>query len=694
NQWHQKFDEVVLSNGYLLNQADKCVYSKFDASDKGVIICLYVNDMLIFGTDQVQVDPTKEFLSSRFSMKDMWEADVILGIRIKHESNGIAIFQTHYIEKVLKKFNYSDCTPVITPLDTCEKLMPNRGLVVSQPEYSRVIGCLMYAMTCTRPDIEFAVGKLSSNTEDNSSTSGWVFLLDGGVIFWAFKKQTCITGPIIEYEVVALAAAGKEAEWLKNFLFEIPLWVKPMAPISICCDSAATLAKAYSQMYNGKSRHLGVRHSVIRELIMNGVVYIEFRAEAHVLQIIPRMCLEHALEHPIPAAPVPAHAGQQVAPEALAAHAEWNVGAYEMVRELKTLFAQQAEKELQTIAFRHPVTLGLRVSLILILLHKEFDGFMLNYNMHNMRKTINELHAILKLREQTLPKNNAHALHAIREGKVQKGNKKHKKPQPQLAARGQNQGKGKNKLAYAPKPKIPPPPRGKILPRTQSVINVLRQAIGRGTGLRGSRKLKPGTLSLYVGNDNSIQVSRNNMAYFSAIPRDGIFEIDLCDSYTYVSSMYALSNKKAKSNLDSALFWHCHLGHISKKHIEKLQYDRLLNSTGLRAFEKCVPLFQKEVENQLGKTIKLLRSDHEGEYMSQDFLDHLKDHGIIAHRTPYTPQQNGVSERRNRTLLDMVRPMMSQKTLPKSFWDYAFEITTHILNRVPTKKVEKTPYEV
>ncbi|GKE57267.1 zinc finger, CCHC-type containing protein [Tanacetum coccineum] len=85
-QWHQKFDEVVLSNGYLLNQADNCVYSKFDKSGKGVIICLNVDDMLIFGIDQVQVDLTKEFLSSRFSMKDMGEADVILGIRIKHES--------------------------------------------------------------------------------------------------------------------------------------------------------------------------------------------------------------------------------------------------------------------------------------------------------------------------------------------------------------------------------------------------------------------------------------------------------------------------------------------------------------------------------------------------------------------------------------------------------------------------------
>ncbi|GJS74160.1 zinc finger, CCHC-type containing protein [Tanacetum coccineum] len=286
------------------------------------------------------VDLTKESLSSRFSIKDMGEADVILGIRIKHESNGIAISQSHYIKKVLKKFNYSDCTSVSTPLDTCKKLMPNIGLAVSQLEYSRVIGCLMYAMTCTRPDIAFAVGKLSrytsnpvfkgytdaswiSNTEDNSSISGWVFLLGGNVISWASKKQTYITGSTIESKFLALAAAGKEAEWLKNLLLEIPLWVKPIAPISIRCDSAATLAKAYSQMYSGKSRHLGVRHIMIRELITNRVVSIEFvrsqqnladhlmkglarylviksaegmglKTEAHVLQIIPKMYLEPA----------------------------------------------------------------------------------------------------------------------------------------------------------------------------------------------------------------------------------------------------------------------------------------------------------------------------------------------------------------------------------------------------------------
>ena len=105
--------------------------------------------------------------------------------------------------------------------------------------------------------------------------------------------------------------------------------------------------------------------------------------------------------------------------------------------------------------------------------------------------------------------------------------------------------------------------------------------------------------------------------------------------------------------------------------------------------------FQNEVQNQLGKTIKALRSDRGGEYLSQEFVDHLKQCGIVPQLTPPgTPQWNGVSERRNRTLLDMVRSMISQTDLPLYFWGYALETAAFTLNRVPTKSVEKTPYEI
>ncbi|GJX82329.1 retrotransposon protein, putative, ty1-copia subclass, partial [Tanacetum coccineum] len=286
-------------------------------------------------------------------------------------------------------------------------------------------------------------------------------------------------------------------------------------------------------------------------------------------------------------------------------------------------------------------------------------------------------------------------------------------------------------------------------------------------GLWGSKKLNPGALSIYMGNsqratveaignyhlclpsglvivlnnchyapfitrgiisvsrlyddgftnrfelNNAISVSKNNVVYFSAIPRDDVYEIEMSCSNTNDSSMYTVSNKRAKLNLDSSLLWHCRLGHISKKRIEKLQHDRLLNSTDTESLGKCVSsmfgkMARKPYSHQVEKAKDLLGLIHTDvcdpfrimsrqganyfvtftdDFSRQKFLDHLKEHRIITHRTPpYTPQHNGVSERRNQTLLDMVRSMMSQTTIPKSFWDYALESAARILNMVPTKK--------
>jgi hypothetical protein len=112
------------------------------------------------------------------------------------------------------------------------------------------------------------------------------------------------------------------------------------------------------------------------------------------------------------------------------------------------------------------------------------------------------------------------------------------------------------------------------------------------------------------------------------------------------------------------------------------------------SFEKFKE-YRNEVEKQTGKSIKTLRSDRGGEYLSNEFTDYLKENGILSQWTPpHTPQLNGVSERRNRTLLDMVRSMMSHAALPISFWGYALETAAHVLNRVPSKSVDTTPYEI
>ena len=80
----------------------------------------------------------------------------------------------------------------------------------------------------------------------------------------------------MESEFVALAEAGKEDEWLRDFLLEIPLTLKNINSISILCDSQATLARAYSDIYNGKSRHISLRHNYVRKLIKDGIISLTF----------------------------------------------------------------------------------------------------------------------------------------------------------------------------------------------------------------------------------------------------------------------------------------------------------------------------------------------------------------------------------------------------------------------------------
>ena len=102
-------------------------------------------------------------------MKDLSEANFILGMKITKTCDGIYLEQSHYIEKNLKN-NYHDCKHVVTPFDSSIHLFPvnNDNDVVNQKEYASIIGSLRYATDCTRPDIAYAVEELSKFTSKPS----------------------------------------------------------------------------------------------------------------------------------------------------------------------------------------------------------------------------------------------------------------------------------------------------------------------------------------------------------------------------------------------------------------------------------------------------------------------------------------------------------------------------------------------
>ena len=118
----------------------------------------------------------------------------------------------------------------------------------------------------------------------------------------------------------------------------------------------------------------------------------------------------------------------------------------------------------------------------------------------------------------------------------------------------------------------------------------------------------------------------------------------------------------------------------------------------------ALEVYITEVERQLDRKVKIVRSDRGGEFYGRydesgqhpgPFAKFLEKHGICAQYTMLgTPQQNGVAERRNRTVMDMVRSMLSKSTLPISLWSETIKSTMYILNRVPSKSVPKTPFEL
>ena len=104
--------------------------------------------------------------------------------------------------------------------------------------------------------------------------------------------------------------------------------------------------------------------------------------------------------------------------------------------------------------------------------------------------------------------------------------------------------------------------------------------------------------------------------------------------------------------------------------------------------------FKNEVENQLDRKIKVIRSDRGGEYEAH-FGDFCSQHGIIHQTTaPYSPQQNGVAERKNKTLKKMINALLLSSGLPQNLWGEAILSVNYILNRIPQKKTNKSPYEL
>lgn len=157
--WNQVFDEFIRNLGLQQSELDKCLYSGTFGQGK-VYILLYVDDILIVGSNECDIDIFKHKLSKRFPMKDLRKPENFLGINIVRSNGTIFLSQPMYLRNLLEKFNILDCKPTATPMETKPKTGASRNTEINKP-YRELIGYLMYVMLGTRLDLSAAVNFFS-----------------------------------------------------------------------------------------------------------------------------------------------------------------------------------------------------------------------------------------------------------------------------------------------------------------------------------------------------------------------------------------------------------------------------------------------------------------------------------------------------------------------------------------------------
>lgn len=327
--WNIQLHEFLIKIGFKRSNADTCLYVNAKLS---IIIAIWVDDILIAGKSAQNIANVKKQLAGAFRMKDLGQLTHFLGMRVtRTPDGGISIDQSTYIKDILARFGMEDSKAVSTPLATGTKLIqttmedPSRSSDKSardnvQPLYQSIVGSLMYAMLCTRPDIAYAVQQLSqfgsdpspihlqaakrvlrylqgsqnthltykrdnetiqgysdadwASDEDRKSISGYVFTLAGSSISWQAKKQSTIALSTAEAEYAALTQAAKEAIWLQNLLKD--LGMSKYAPRIVNIDNQGTIALAENPIHHARTKHLDIQLQFVRDSIENGTIKLQY----------------------------------------------------------------------------------------------------------------------------------------------------------------------------------------------------------------------------------------------------------------------------------------------------------------------------------------------------------------------------------------------------------------------------------
>jgi len=324
--WNNMLHDYILSKGFKQSIADPCVYI-MNFENNYALLLLWVDDIIVAANSEGLMSEIKCLLGQKLKVVDLGQIKCFLGMQFEINKDCIKIHQAKYLDKVLKHFDMENCKPRFSPSEAKLDFLSEEGEsdIVNESLYREMIGSLVYAMICTRPDLCFIITRLSQyldkpnqqhhvcvkhvlryikgsidkgltfrksetnlslvgyadadwgSSDDRRSTTGYVFRLNAhsSPISWKSKKQQCTALSSCEAEYIALSSATQEAIFLLRALNNFDNKCKYDSCI-LYGDNQGAIALAKNPIKHQRTKHIDIRYHFIREHITKGEIVLDY----------------------------------------------------------------------------------------------------------------------------------------------------------------------------------------------------------------------------------------------------------------------------------------------------------------------------------------------------------------------------------------------------------------------------------
>ncbi|CAI5948161.1 unnamed protein product [Closterium sp. NIES-64] len=329
-EWHDTLRTTLAALGFAPSTADPSLFLRTDTSLPPFYILVYVDDLVFATVDTAGLAYVKSELQKRHTCTNLGELRSYLGLQITRDRarRTITLTQSHMVQQVLQRFGFTYSSPQATPLPTRHSLsaLPSDESVESSGPYAELVGCLMYLMTCTRPDLAYPLsilaryvapgrhrpehmaaakrvlrylcstsgmglvlggrspvvltGHADASWADDQATQqssqGYTFGLGSGSVSWRATRSSFVLGSSCEAEIYAGAMAAQELRWLTYLLTD--LGEPPRSPPLLYVDNKAMLALCREQRLEHRTKHIALRYFLARELQQRGQLRLAYVA--------------------------------------------------------------------------------------------------------------------------------------------------------------------------------------------------------------------------------------------------------------------------------------------------------------------------------------------------------------------------------------------------------------------------------